>query len=220
MNDDPWFEELKKRQAEAPDEQGPADDEWADAGTCDDPAASFIDQIMRGSWPVRMPLTLEIYAEGSRPQVHPLGPGQQRRRADSRMITLVLEFNRAKVRELMLEQFHSPHDPGDSKLPDIIPLARVDRQCFLETAAAHFKDLLAKTDTDLRRDAWLVECLRELNDYEGDLIPDLVAETISADRAAGARLRDVILDTVSDPQAREHLGWLAAAAISERLQEL
>ena len=46
-----------------------------------------------------------------------------------------------------------------------------------------------------------------------------MAETIRADRAAGARLRDVILDTLSDPQAREEVGWLVAAAIAERLQE-
>ncbi len=99
-------------------------------------------------------------------------------------------------------------------------LARVDRVCFLETAAAHFVDLLAETDAAPRRDPWLVEFLRELHEYDDDLIGDLVAETIRVNRAAGARLREAILDTVSDPQAREHLGWLVAAAITERAQEL
>lgn len=51
-----------------------------------------------------------------------------------------------------------------------------------------------------------------------------MAETISADRAddraAGTRLREVILDTVDDPKPREQLGWLAAAAITEVLREL
>ena len=39
------------------------------------------------------------------------------------------------------------------------------------------------------------------------------------ERAAGERLRDVILETVNNPQAREDLGWLVAAAITDRVQE-
>ena len=222
MNDEGWMEDFEERQAAEPDEGSPTDDEsaWAEAASWDDPAVSLFDQIMRGAWPVRMPLTVEIYAEGSLPRIHPLKPGQRRRNPASQIITLELEFDRAKIRELMLEQIHSPREPEDSKLPDIIGLARVDRVCFLETGAAHFVDLLAETDTALRRDRWRVGFLRELHEVDADLIGDLVAETIRADRAAGARLRDVILDTLSDPQVREHLGWLVAAAITERLQEL
>ena len=221
MDDESWPEEFEKRQDAGPDERGSADDEfaWADEVSWDDAGASFTDQIMRGVWPVRVSMPIEIYVEGSRPQVHPLESGQRRRKPDSRILTIVVQIDRARVRELILEQIRSTRDPEESKLPDIMLLARVDRVCFLETAAAHFVDLLSETDAALRRDPWLVEFLRQLHDYDVDLIPDLVAETIRADRAAGARLREVILDTVSDPQAREHLGWLVAAAITEGLQE-
>ena len=221
MDDDPWMEDFEERDAGGPDEQASPDDEfaWTDDASSDDAGASFTEQIMRGIWPVRVSMPMEIYVEGSRPQVHPLRPGQGRRKPDSRILTIVVQIDRARVRELILEQIRSTRDPQESKLPDIMLLARVDRVCFLETAAAHFIDLLAETDAASRRDPWLVEFLRELHDYDVDLIPDLVAETIRADRAAGERLREVILETVNEPQAREHLGWLVAAAITQRLQE-
>ena len=222
MNDEAWREDFEERQAARRDEGTPTDDDsaWAEDAAWDDPAVSLFDQIMRGVWPVRVPLTMEIYAEGTVPQIHQLKPGQRRRNPASHIITLELEFDRAKIRELMLEQIHAPSKPGESKLPDIMGLARVDRQCFLKTVAAHFVDLFSEADTALRRDPWRVGFLRELHDVDADLIGDLVAETIRADCAAGARLRDVILDTLSEPEAREHLGWLVAAAITDRLQEL
>ena len=202
------------------DEFAWADDAESDAVSADDLGASFTEQIMRGVWPVRVSMPMEIHIEGSRSQVHPLRPGQQRRHPDSQILTIVVQLDRARVREMMLAEIRSMRDPEESKLPHIMLLARVDRACFLQTAAAHFVDLLAETDAASRRDPWLVEFLRNLNEYEADLIPDLEAATIQAKRAAGERLRDVILDTVSDPPAREHLGWLVAAAIADRLQEM
>ena len=220
MDDEAWPDKFEKRQAAGSDDQDQPDDEfaWADDAASDDLGASFTDQIMCGIWPVRVPMQMEIYVEGSRPQVHPLRPGQRRRNPTSRILTIVLEFDRARVRKMMLEQIRSPSEPKDSKLPEIMLLARVDRACFLETAAAHFVDLLSETDAAPRRDRYLVDFLRELHEYDAEVIGDLVAETIRVERAAGLRLRDVILETVSDPQAREHLGWLVAAAITERVQ--
>jgi hypothetical protein len=136
------------------------------------------------------------------------------------VITIVLEFDRARVRDLMLEQIHSPHDPEDSMLIDLIGLAPVDRECFLETAAQHFAETLRCTDAPLRRDRCLFGFVRELHELDGEVIGDLVAETMRRDRTAGARLRGVILDLVDHPEAREHLGWLAAAAITDRLAAL
>ena len=37
--------------------------------------------------------------------------------------------------------------------------------------------------------------------------------------AAGERLRDIILEVLEDPKARDALGWLVAAAITQRLEE-
>lgn len=213
MNDDSWREEIESADARRPDEAFTRTD-W------EDPAVSFMDQIMRESWPVRMPVELEIFVEGARARVLPLRLGQERCKANSQVLTLELQFDRAKVREMMLEQIHATYETDDSKLPNIMLLARVDRACFLETAAAHCVELLAESDTALRRDPWLADFLRELHEYDGDLIAELVAATVRADRAAGARLREVILDTVNHAQAREHLGWLVAAAIAASVQEL
>jgi hypothetical protein len=105
-------------------------------------------------------------------------------------------------------------------LIDLIGLAPVDRQCFLETAAAYFAETLSQTDTLLRQDRYLYGFVRELHEADGEVIGDLVAKTMRRDATAGARLRRVILDLVDHPEAREHLGWLAAAAITDRLQEL
>ena len=189
MNDEAWGEDFEKRQDAGPDEPSPTDDEfaWAEDVAADDAGAGFIDQIVRGIWPVRVSMPMEIYVEGSRAQVHPLRPGQKRRKPDSRILRIELQFDRARVREMMLEQIRAPREPQDSKLPDMMLLARVDRVCFLETATAHFVDLLSETDTAPRRDRWLVGFLRDLDEYDGELIPDLVTETIRADRAAGAR---------------------------------
>jgi hypothetical protein len=103
---------------------------------------------------------------------------------------------------------------------DRVGLAPIDRDCFLETAAAHFDRLLGETDAALRCDRYLFGFVRELHELDNELVGDLVARTMRFDRAAGTRLRNVILELVEDPVAREHLGWLAAAAIAERLEEL
>jgi hypothetical protein len=220
MDDDAWFADFEDRHPT--DECSPQDEflAWTDAPSEDESAASFRDQLLRGSWPIRMPMSLEVYAEGSMPQVRSLKPGARRRHPDSHIITIVLEFDRARVRELMLEKIQSPHGPGDSMLLDLLGLMLVDQQCFLETAATYFAETLSQTDANLRQNRYLYGFVRELHEADGEVIADLVAETMRRDRTAGARFRSVILDLVDHPEARENLGWLAAAAISDRLQAL
>jgi hypothetical protein len=55
MDDAAWPEEFEKRQAARPGEQSSADDEfaWEDDVASDDLGASFVEQIVSGSWPVR-----------------------------------------------------------------------------------------------------------------------------------------------------------------------
>jgi hypothetical protein len=221
MNDDPWLDDFKRLRAAMPrdDAQGSRDDSSIDHAACEQWNLDYFEQIVRGEWPVRIPHTLEIYAEGSVPRIRPLPAGQKRHSPASHIVTLVLEFDREKVREIMLESIRRLTDPARSKLPHIVWLTRVDRACFLETAAAHFADILAEAGDSLRRDPWLVEFLRELHDYDQDLVPEVVSETFRIDRAAGTRLRDIILDALGDAHVREHLGWLVAAAITERVQE-
>ena len=47
-----------------------------------------------------------------------------------------------------------------------------------------------------------------------------LSATMLASPAAGARLRDVILEMLADPRARDALGWLEAASIGDTLLAL
>ena len=156
----------------------------------------------------------------SKPRVRPLRPGESPSRPSSRIITIMVELDREKVCEMMLEKFHSTPRPGSSRLLQLAGIQRVDRECFLRTGAAYFAETLAASDDSLRGDRWLPEFLEELHDHDEESIPELVSKTIAADRAAGKRLRDVILDVLADPHTREQLGWLVAGAIANRIQEL
>jgi hypothetical protein len=220
MMEDPWLAALRKLREAMPDCQWPPDDEVHDErdGPLGEMTLSFCEQIVQGNWPVRLPAVMEIYAEGPHLRLHALGRGEERRRATSQIVTVYLEYDRAQVRDLMLESLDEHDSQTRSKLPYMVGLARVDRQCFLDTAAAHFVKTLTETDATLLEDRWLMEFLRELVDYDADLVPDLVAETLNKSRPTGDRLRDVILDLVDRPGVREHLGWLVAATLTERLQ--
>ena len=222
MTYDPWLEELKRMQAaKSQDEEARDEQEWSDDDApCDEVTTSFFEQIANGDFPVRIPMTMEFIADGPEPQIRALLPGERPSQPSSQVVTVVLEYTRAKVREIMLGWLEKPRVPGRSKLPGLVGLERVDRQCFLQTSAAHFANTLSETDKSLRRDPWLVEFLRELHECDQELIPELVSETIKLDRASGGRLRDLILDCVANSSVREHLGWLVAATITDRVQEL
>ncbi len=222
MDNNAWSEGFDGTGMPEANEPNVSDDEfiWPDLSSADERAASFREQILRGSWPVRLPLTVEIYADGWLPQIHRLKPGQPRRRPDSQVITIELQLDRARIRELMLEHIHAPRDARESLLADLAGLVPVDRHCFLETATRHFATLLSESDAPLRHDEHLFGFVHDLHEFDSELIADLVKETIQVNQTAGARLRDVILNVVDSAEAREHLGWLATATITERLQEL
>jgi len=221
MREDPWLKTLRKLRAAMPECRWPPDDEihTESDGPDDEMPLNFCEQIVRGNWPVRIPATVEIYAEGPHLRLHALGRGEKRRSATSQLITVYLEYDRAQVRDLMLESMNEHDGRTHSKLPHLVGLVRVDRPCFLATAAAHFAETLAATDAALLGDPWLMEFLRELIDYDEDLIGELVAATLRARWRAGERLRAVILDVVDRPGVRDHLGWLVAATLTEQLQE-
>jgi hypothetical protein len=222
MKNDSWSEDFNNRRAERSDDEPsaePGDDQAGDAAR-DEMIFHFCEQIERGEWPVKMPMRLELCVGDSRPRVRRLRPGESPSRPSSRIITIMVEFDREKVCEMMLEKFHSPPKPGSSRLPQLAGIQRVDHECFLRTGAAYFAETLADTGDSLRGDRWLLKFLGELHDHDEESIPELVSKTIAADRAAGTRLRDVILDALAEPHTREQLGWLVAGAITDRLQEL
>ncbi|MGD9720830.1 MAG: hypothetical protein AB7O59_14160 [Pirellulales bacterium] len=223
MNQKPWLEALEHLRRSMPDCNWPPESEVAPTDLDHLPTCTTIDffeQVVRGQWPVRVPVVMEIWAEGTEPRLRGLRPGDKRHNGDSQIITIHLEFDRAKVREMMLADVHAADRRPSSKLPHMAGLIWVDRDCFLQTAAAHFVETLANGDEPLRRDSWFMEFLRELYECDADLIVEVVAATLARESAAGARLRDLILERLSDPQVCDHLGWLGAAMVTERLQDL
>jgi hypothetical protein len=211
MNGNRWRDRPDSDDQDRPDEPFP----WRDS---DSPGALIHEQIMRRQWPVSVPMDLEIGVDGARIYVREPEPGQTEPGPNAHIIRLVLQLDRARIRRCILEKMQEGGD--EFVLSDLVMLARVDPDCFLEKAAAYFVDLLAKSPTPPWRDPYLPAWLEDLHVWDATLLGQLIEAVQSTNRAAGRRLRDIILDCVGDPQAREQLGWLVAAAITDQLHEL
>lgn len=201
----------------------PGNEQWGDPGSDsqdsgEQPFPSLNEQLARGQWPVRLPVQIEIYVEGWTPRFVVVEPGR-RRHPSSQVITLVLEYDRARICEMVIESIHERLDSGASVLLDLIGLLHLDRDAFLGTAIGHFARLLREAGKDLLRDPDLPVFVRELHDFDEQLIAEVVMATSRVDRIAGQRLRDVLCELLDCADVREHLGWLTADNITERLSE-
>ena len=182
------------------------------------PGAAVYEQIMSGRWPVEVPMDLEIGIEGTRIYVRPPSASDDSPAVNRQIITVMIELDRSKVRQHLLYDIQQARSNNLSILPDLILLARVDKTCFLETATAHFVDLLAKEEPTQSLDPAFVSWLENLHQWDDALIGQVVDATRRADQAAGERLRDWILECVAEPAVREVLGWLVVAAIAESVE--
>jgi hypothetical protein len=208
------------------------DHPWTDSDEADDefdryefplnpethPGAAVYEQIMSGRWPVSVPMDLEIAVEGTRIHVRPPSASDDSA-ANRQIITVMIQLDRSKLRQHLLYDIQQARSNNLSILPDLMLLARVDKACFLETAAAHFVETLTKNEPTPTVDAAFVTWLEDLHQWDDTLIARVVDATRRADHAAGERLRDWILECVAQPAVREVLGWLVAAAIAESVED-
>jgi hypothetical protein len=180
---------------------------------------SFIEQFERGTWPIRMPIGMEFYAEGWHIRCRNCEVDDEPRMPGGQVITVILKLDRVAVRDILLNQLNELDDPA-RKLGRIITLVQVDRRCFLDTIAAYFVSTLGGSGQPPLDERRLAGAVGYLNEFDAEVVPQMVAETINADRVAGMRLRELILDVVNEQDVRERMGWLVVATLTDRLQEL
>ncbi len=180
----------------------------------------FVEQIDRGEWPVKVPLTVKLGIKNGRPSVLAAGDDSDDvpRAPEPPALSVTVSLDREKVRQIVLDVIESAARRGRSKLSGLALLARVDRECFLDSTARHFANLLRDTDETLRTDETLSEFLVDLHEWESELIGQCIERTAAVDRAAGDRLRSLILDAINEPPCRDELGLLAVAQLAERLE--
>jgi len=188
----------------------------------------FMDQIERGEWPIEIPFAIEFGTKNGRPTILAArhvskdeadAAGDDPHAAQPPVLRGVHRLDQAKARRIVLDQLASADRLGRSKLPGLTLLALVDRECFLQTAAEHFVELLSEADRKLRTDTLLPEFVRELHERNGELLVEMVSRTAAADSIAGGRLRDVLLEVISEPPCRDELGLLAVSTLSDRLED-
>lgn len=203
----------EQHQDEGP--QGDAAPEW------DESFYRFVDQIERGEWPIQIPCAIELSTEGGRPRVRVkrnVSPDEQGT-PERPLLRVNVRMDQAKMREILLERIAEGEKQGVSKLVGLMVMARIDREFFFESAANYFAQRLADGDDGLGDEAALAEFIVDLHERGPELIVEVVARTIAANRPAGERLRSAILEALDEPRCRDELGMLATAELGQRLEE-
>jgi hypothetical protein len=198
------------RQGDAGDD----DPEW------DESSFDLVDRIERGEFPIEIPCTIDLppdklgfAKESSQPDDAPPMPLFP-------PLEIILKVDQSKLREIAIEIIDEAGREGRSKLGGLALLARIDGSRFLDTAARHFADTLAEGDDSLRSDPLLGDFIVDLHERGADRLVDVVERALALDRAAGERLRRVILNAINEPPCRDALGLLAVAALADRLETL
>jgi hypothetical protein len=205
------------------------DDGSSDEGTAwSESLFGFMDQIERGEWPIEIPFAIEFGVKNGRPSIlaarHvsqddvPADDGDTDR-PQPPVLRGIHTLDQAKVRRIVLDQLAAAERGGRSKLPGLTLLARVDRDCFLQTAAEHFVALLKETDRKLRSDTLLPEFVSDLHERDGELLVEMVSRTAAVDSIVGRCLREVLLDVISEEPCRDELGLLAVSTLTDRLED-
>lgn len=208
------------------DQDGSHDMQWSDDEPFDDSPAwdesfyEIVEQIDRGQWPIKLPMAVELRFENGRPRVQVARPAMADEPADPRRMIMRVncQVDQARLCQIVLERIASAAKRGESQLAGLALLSRIDQECFLETAAAHFANLPHDMDDTLRDDPALAGFLQDLHERGPDLIGEMIERTGAHDPAAGERLREVVLDAINEPPCRDELGLLAVAELVARLE--
>ncbi len=177
------------------------------------------EQLLRGTWPVRVPVVYELFFDGEVIQMRsctldpPAPEGCPRR-----LVPALLPCDRESVGQLLERSVLGRCEQGESTMGSLLLLANSHAEAFLRTAANYFAGLLGPGRPDLAPDSPLVGFVVLLEEHaEGMLVP-LIEQTVDMDRAAGQRLRHAALEVLDDPHVCERLGWLEAARLIEELE--
>jgi hypothetical protein len=184
-------------------------------------AAEFdlVDQLERGTFPVIVPISVELFMEKDVVYLRANSPGQPPAGRIRRVVNLQVPYDRRQLCDTLIALVESRGKSDDPALSILHFLALTDRASFLTTAAKFFVDVLDQGQKRFTAGRRLSAWLARLHEHDAELIPELVERLMQLQRAAGRRLRDAILEALDLPGARDNFGWLAAADLVERLEE-
>jgi hypothetical protein len=192
-----------------------------DESRWDESFFELAEQIERGEFPIEIPCTIDLPLDKLPLAVRPLesddGAAPVPRFPP---LQVKLRLDQPKLRDMAIEMIDEAGRQGRSKLGGLMLLARIDGNAFLDVAARHFAGMLARGDESLRSDTLLGEFVVDLQERGDQWLVQIVERTLAGNRAAGERLRAVILETLDEPACHDALGLLAVAELAERLERL
>jgi hypothetical protein len=181
----------------------------------------LIEQLLRGTWPVRIPVVYELFFDGEAIQMRsctldPPPPEGCRRR----LVPALLACDREPMRELLERSVLGQCEQGETNVASLLLLANAHSEAFFRTAANFFAGLLAPGRPDLARDSPFVGFVVLLEERAEGLLVPLIEQAIDMDGAAGWRLREAALSVLNEPWVCDRLGWLRAGELIEALELL
>ncbi len=173
----------------------------------------LIEQLLCGTWPVRIPVVYELFFDGEAIQMRsctldPPAPTGCRHR----LVPALLPCNCEEMSSLLERSVLGQCEQGESSVASLLLLANAHTEAFLRTAPNFFAGLLAPGRPDVARDSPFLGFVVLLEERaEGMLVP-LIEQTVDMDRAAGRRLREAALAVLNEPWVCDGLGWLRAGS--------
>ena len=171
------------------------------------------------SWPLEVTFAIDLNFQRSRivPRLRLL-PSDPPSPPPMLVVNATCTFSRDRFRQMLLEGFEEDVHRHRSPLAGLATLARIDRPCFLETAANYLANRLESPENSMPPEV-LAPLVLHLHELDPELPSDLVTHTRSHSVRAARRLRDMILDAIDEHGCAEALGLLAAQALRDRLEE-
>jgi hypothetical protein len=190
-------------------------------GEYDDEATyKLLEKIEEGVWPIEIPYALENTA--ALPHIklqRKLLPSLAAPKSPREIVRVTMRLDQARVSDLCLEHILFRVECGRAPLECLPLLCRIDPERFLDITARYLWVALEPTGTRSLDDRTLSEFAILVHEVDPELLPRLVVRTRRSCRAAGERLRSMLVDVTCDALFAEHVGFLSAAALRERLEE-
>lgn len=200
-------------------------------------------QVLRESWPVRIPVEYEIFFDGERVQMLsraltealPSGlcldvvaaPLDERGTAapaehcnHRRVVRALFPCDRDTLGNALALMARRAAQRGILDLTPLLLLIVAEPETVLPVATDCFADLLSAGKPDLPGPNALRYLVLMLVTRAPESLATLIERTSTFDRTAGRRLRQAFLASLGDPYVCDQLGWLETGRLIEELEEL
>ena len=179
------------------------------------------DCVEKGVFPLEVQFAMDYFLDGDRLRCRTrLLPSEPPSWPEPVMVVEgIYRFHFEQFRHMVIDQIRGDVRQRRAALSNLVSLAEIDRDCFREVAAEYFSERLESPENELDDDEHLPLFVLFLHDVDPALPAEMVAGTWALSRRAAARLRGMLLDAMDEPQCADELGWLAAQALRDRLDE-